>query len=112
MLLTTLAVGQGYKPKEGYVPNSETAVKIAEAVLIPVYGKKQIGSEEPFTARLKDGVWTVQGSLHCPDGSTTCVGGVAEVKISKDDARDASNCMFRGSGLFLDETKMMYAAFY
>lgn len=91
LLLATLALGQGYKPKEGYVPDSATAVKIAEAVLIPVYGKKQIESEEPFTAKLKDGVWTVYGTLRCPDGkggtTTICVGGVAEIRISKDDAR-------------------------
>jgi hypothetical protein len=40
LLIVTLARGQGYRPKEGYVPDSTTAVKIAEAVLVPVYGKK------------------------------------------------------------------------
>jgi len=85
--LTTLTPGQGYKPNQGYVPNSETAVKICEAVLIPVYGKKKIESEEPFTAKLKDDVWTVQGTLHCPGGGTDCFGGMAEVRIPKDDAR-------------------------
>jgi hypothetical protein len=34
---------------------------------MPVYGKKQIESEEPFTAQLKDDVWTVSGTLRCPD---------------------------------------------
>lgn len=87
LLLAALTLGQGYKPKEGYVPDSVTAVRIAEAVLIPVYGGKQIETEEPFTAKLKGGVWTVQGTLHCPDGSPICKGGVAEVKLSKDDAR-------------------------
>lgn len=90
-LVATLAFGQGYKPKEGYVPDGGTAVKIAEAVLIPVYGKKQIESERPFTAKLKDDVWTVYGTLRCPDGkggtTTHCAGGVAEVQISKADAR-------------------------
>jgi NTF2 fold immunity protein len=89
--LSLSAVGQGYKPKLGYVPDSETAVKIAEAVLTPVYGEKQVASERPFTARLHEGVWTVTGTLRCPDGkggtTTSCVGGVAEVRIAKDDAR-------------------------
>jgi hypothetical protein len=91
LFFSALVLGQGYKSKVGYVPNSATAAKIAEAVLIPVYGQKMIESEEPFTADLKDGVWTVHGTLHCPDrkGETTigCKGGVAEVQISKADAR-------------------------
>ena len=68
----------GYKPSEGYVPNAETAVKIAEAVWLPIYGKK-IYKEKPFKAILKDETWFVTGSL--PKGS---LGGVAEAEISKD----------------------------
>jgi NTF2 fold immunity protein len=85
------ALGQGYRPSNGFVPDEATAVKIAEAVLIPVYGKKMIESERPFTATLKKGVWTVAGTLRCPDGkggfTTECDGGVATVQISKQDAR-------------------------
>jgi NTF2 fold immunity protein len=88
--IVTLALGQNFLPKEGYVPDSTTAVKIAEAVLVPVYGKKQIDSEQPFKAQLKDDVWTVFGTLHCPNGkggiATQCFGGAAEVQISKIDA--------------------------
>jgi hypothetical protein len=91
VLLACELAGQGYKPESGYVPNSETAVKIAEAVLAPVSGEKHIESERPFTATLKNGVWTVTGTLRCPDGkggtTTSCNGGVAEVQISKNDAR-------------------------
>jgi len=88
VLLASELVGQRYKPALGYVPDSETAVKIAEAVLIPVYGEKKIELEQPFTATLKNRVWIVEGTLHCPDGtSTSCDGGVAEVHISKSDAR-------------------------
>ena len=78
-------------PKHGFVPDSITAVKIAEAVLIPVYWKEQIESERPFKAVLENGVWTVDGTLHCPDGkggvTTMCVGETAEVKMSKTDGR-------------------------
>ena len=81
----------GYVPKAGYVPDSATAIKIAEAVLALVYGKKQIDSERPFTAALRDGIWTVGGTLKCPDGkggtTTDCAGGVAMVRIAKRDAR-------------------------
>ncbi len=69
-----------FTPKEGFVPNAETAVKIAEAVLIPVYGEKQIQSERPFKAVLKGDSWTVQGTLQC---APHCNGGTALVEISK-----------------------------
>ena len=86
LLLTSLVFSQlniGYAPPAGYVPDAKTAVNIAEAVLVPVYGKKQIESERPFTATLKDGVWTVAGTLHCLGRK----GGVAVVRMAKQDAR-------------------------
>jgi hypothetical protein len=72
----------GYVPKDGFVPNAQTAIAIAEAVLIPIYGRRHIHSERPFTASLKDGIWTVGGSL--PSGYA---GGVAVVELAKQDAR-------------------------
>lgn len=78
----------GYKPPNGYVPDAATAVKIAEAVLIPAYGEQKIVSERPFKATLEGHVWTVAGALYCGDGkSQSCKGGTATVKLSKDDAR-------------------------
>jgi uncharacterized protein YpmS len=68
-----------YKPKEGYVPNEETATKIAVAVWIPIYGKKTIEKEKPYKAVLKDGIWYVEGSL-----KKGGIGGVAEAEISKE----------------------------
>jgi hypothetical protein len=72
------------RPKEGFVPNAETAVRVGEAVLMPVYGEKQIVGERPFKAALRGNVWTVEGTVPCggPPG-TTCPGGAAVVKISK-----------------------------
>lgn len=72
------------RPKEGFVPNAETAVKVGEAVLMPVYGEGKILGERPFGAALQGDVWTVQGTLRCggPPG-TLCHGGTAVVKISK-----------------------------
>jgi hypothetical protein len=73
-----------FRPKEGFVPNAETAVKVGEAVLIPVYGEGKILGERPFKATLQGDVWTVAGTLYCggPSG-TQCDGGTAVVKISK-----------------------------
>jgi hypothetical protein len=71
-----------YKPKDGYVPDEQTAISIAVAVWTPIYGKDKIENEKPFKAQLKNGVWTVRGSL--PENFD---GGVAEADISKDDGR-------------------------
>jgi hypothetical protein len=89
LFVISLACGQ-VSPKEGFVPDSDTAIKIAEAVLVPVYGKTKVDSEKPFTAGLKGNVWIVSGTLHCPNeiaGTIVCKGGVAEIEISKSDAR-------------------------
>src|SRR3990167_4725638 len=76
-----------YKPRDGYVPDAQTAVKIAEAVLVPIYGEGVIGKEKPLVAELNQDVWTVNGTLNCPDPASDCLGGVAVIEISKDDAR-------------------------
>jgi len=68
------------KPPQGYVLNAETAIRIALAVWEPIYGKKQIDSEKPYRATLKNGVWTVEGSL--PPGWR---GGVAIAELSASD---------------------------
>jgi NTF2 fold immunity protein len=71
-----------YKPAAGYVPNAATAIKIAVAVWEPIYGKEEVQRQSPFTARLVEQVWVVEGSL--APGS---VGGVAIARIAKDDGR-------------------------
>lgn len=66
-------------PRAGIVPDATTATAIAYAIGVPVFGKKQMDDEQPFRADLKDGVWTVLGTLHC----TSCNGGTLIVQISK-----------------------------
>ena len=53
---------QGYTPPHGFVPDSATAVRIAVAAWIPIYGESRIMAEKPFAATLQDSVWTVTGS--------------------------------------------------
>jgi hypothetical protein len=72
----------GYVPQEGFVPDEATAMLIAHAVLARIYGHQKIDSEQPFRAELKDGVWTVQGSL-----PKDMAGGVAIIKLLKSDGR-------------------------
>jgi NTF2 fold immunity protein len=40
-------------------------VTIAEAVLVPVYGKDVVRSERPFHAVLKGNLWIVTGTAPC-----------------------------------------------
>jgi hypothetical protein len=85
LAITALVIAEGkhnYKPKEGYVPDEKTAIRIAVAVWIPIYGEEQIEGEKPYQAKLDKGVWTVEGSL--PKGEFV-LGGVAVAEIAKDD---------------------------
>jgi hypothetical protein len=96
-LIVPLTISQGQTvqqkahenwPAGGYVPDAATAVKIAEAVLVPVFGEQKISSERPFTAKLEGDVWTVDGTLYCADGKIgLCPGGTARVRLSKNDGR-------------------------
>jgi hypothetical protein len=67
-----------YKPPQGYVPTEVVAVRVAEAILVPIYGEDQIKGERPLSAKLEGDRWHVEGYLP-PDMK----GGVAEVWISK-----------------------------
>src|SRR6266487_1248792 len=88
ILLTVLLVGlfvlpgasqqHSYRPKNGFVPDEKTAIHVAEAVLTAIYGQKQVKSEEPLSAKLRNGVWTVEGTI-----AEGVEGGVAIIKISK-----------------------------
>ncbi len=77
-----VASAAGYVPTTGFVPDAGTAVAVAEAVLVPIYGARQVYSERPFHASLRGQVWTVEGSLR-----PGWIGGAATVSISKSDAR-------------------------
>lgn len=65
-----------------YVPNGETAIKIAEAVLVPIYGKA-ILQKRPFTAKLINNTfWRVEGTLNSDE-----LGGVPIIEIQKKDCK-------------------------
>ena len=42
----------------GVVADKETAIRIAEAILFPVYGENAIRGQRPYQVTLKDGQWT------------------------------------------------------
>jgi len=81
VLSTLLGASDGYVPEKGFVPDAETAKRIAEAVFRPVYGSS-IEGEKPLKATLSGDVWTVSGTL-----PANYIGGVAVVKIFRRDGR-------------------------
>jgi hypothetical protein len=51
--------------KDGYIPNEKTAIKVAEAIWMPIYGEKDVLEHRPYNAKLKDGnVWIVSGTIY------------------------------------------------
>jgi hypothetical protein len=65
----------------GLVPDEQTALKIAEAVLVPIYGRK-IMDDKPYIIKHADGKWTIAGSI--PKGF---VGGSFHIVIQQRDAK-------------------------
>jgi hypothetical protein len=49
-------------PKSGVVPDAGTALRIAAAVWIPMFGLNAVEEQKPLTAELRFNVWTVTGS--------------------------------------------------
>jgi hypothetical protein len=71
-----------WKLKDGYIVDSESAIKLAEIVWLNVYGSK-IKYNKPFKAILKDGkIWVVEGTL-----SDNTLGGVPYIEIQKSDGK-------------------------
>ena len=85
LLVASRSFAQATKAADRHV-NAKAAVHIAEAELVRVYGSA-VKSEQPFTAKLENGAWTVVGTRWCqeqlPDPNFYCQGGHWAV-ISKD----------------------------
>jgi hypothetical protein len=79
------AVHAQYTPPNGFIPNAETAIAVARAVLIPIYGADTIRREEPLIAEQKADRWIVRGTLNCGRGRDECIWDTAEIEIAKND---------------------------
>ena len=78
VLVTTSVFAQAPAPKNGFITDEKTAIRVAEAILAPIYGDQQIAQERPFQAALHGGIWTVEGTLSKGD-----TGGVAQIRIDQ-----------------------------
>jgi len=74
---------KGYVPLNGFVQTEETAIRIAEAVWLEIYGES-IYTKQPFIAKYNfiAGYWEVEGSL-----PINMVGGVPYAHIRKKDGK-------------------------
>jgi len=82
-LEVSLRGAKSIHPKNGFVPDETTAVRIGQAAAAAQYGEKTIVEEKPFHARLYGDTWIVKGTLH-PQG---VLGGTAVIKLNKTDGR-------------------------
>lgn len=77
-----------------YVPDKATAIKIAEAVWLPIYGQR-IYKELPFQVTLQgDTLWVVTGTSNPKSGYdsitktvTVHFGGASYIEISRNDGK-------------------------
>jgi hypothetical protein len=65
-------------PPEGLVPDKQTAIKIAEAVLFRLYGEKTIKLQRPYVVKEDDYIWWISGTL-----PKDTFGSVFRIGISK-----------------------------
>lgn len=72
-------------PEKGVLTTEESAIKVAETILVNVYGEKVL-EQRPFKAKLEGDVWKIAGTFHCPQG-VGCKGGVARIEINKKDGK-------------------------
>ncbi len=57
---------QDYKvplPKEGLVPDKETAIKIAKVMLFRLYGEEGIVAQRPYKVKEDADIWWISGTL-------------------------------------------------
>lgn len=80
-----VASAESRLPEKGVLPNEESAIKVAETILVNVYGEKVL-DERPFRAKLEGDFWVISGTFHCPE-SSGCKGGVAHIEINKKDGK-------------------------
>lgn len=69
---------QAPQPRDGFIPDGATAVRVGEAILGPIYGVAKVKAGEPYTASLHGEVWVVLGSTCNP-----ICGGRFEIDLNK-----------------------------
>lgn len=82
---TAVASANNGLPQKGVLTTEDSAIKVAETILVNIYGEKVL-EQRPFKAKLEGDVWKIKGTFHCPQG-VGCKGGVARIEINKKDGK-------------------------
>jgi hypothetical protein len=77
------SVPELFEWKGGLVPDKDTTIRIAEAILFPIYGEKDVREQRPYQIQLKGGKWIIDGAPP-PAGA---VGGSFHIVFLQHDAR-------------------------
>lgn len=85
-LLVLIRAGVAEPFSGDIVPDKETAIAVAEAILFRAYGKRTIESQRPYKVSLTDGEWYLFGTLFEDEGRPV-FGGVFRIVISQNDGR-------------------------
>jgi hypothetical protein len=80
MLVAGTSMAQAPEPKDGFVPDEKTSIRVAEAILPPICGEECVVHQRPFRATLTKGVWIVSGA---PPKQGTRGGGAVEIRIDR-----------------------------
>jgi len=67
-------------PVNGFIPDSVTAIRAAEAIMMPLVGTEYVEEQRPLTAVLNRDIWTVRGTL--PEGA---IGATVVIEMAKAD---------------------------
>jgi ATP-dependent Clp protease ATP-binding subunit ClpA len=62
IMMHRLASNNPNLPRNGVVPDEQTAKRVAEAIWTPVYGADRVAAQAPLKAELKANVWIVSGA--------------------------------------------------
>lgn len=72
-------------PPNGLVPDEETAIKIAEAIWVPLYGES-VYNQRPYEVKLENDIWIVEGT-YGESLEKMVLGGVAYTEIQRKDGK-------------------------
>ncbi len=58
---TLTAPNNGFMPDGGFVPDEQTAINVAKAVWLPIYGKKALMFKRYRITLLDNSIWVIEG---------------------------------------------------
>lgn len=65
------------------IRDEKTALTVAEAILVGIYGAEKINDEKPLSISLDGDVWKIHGSRQAVAKDSAILGGVAWIHISR-----------------------------